>query len=249
MITRTALEKSIVGNTYASVEGDLFEVTQYIGKGYYEFVFQDGHTQRARRGHIESLRVKNRHHPSVCGIGYIGIGKYSSRENGVKTKAYVTWSHMLQRCYNPKSLKDKSYSDCIVCEEWHNFQNFAEWFYSNYYEIEGVTMSIDKDIKFEGNKIYSPSTCIIVPLEINTFFETNSTSKDKELHVGVFLNDCGNYKVLVGKNYVGTYKSYDEAILSYCEERNKKIKEFLDKYDLPIEIQKILLYNTRVEKL
>ena len=240
MITKTALDKTIIGNTYTSVEGDLFKVVEYVGKGYYKFIFQDGHIQKARREHILNLKVKNKHHPSVCNVGYLGVGEYRTRENGMKTKAYTTWTHMLQRCYTP-SIRDKSYGDCTVCEEWHNFQNFARWFYDNYYEIDGVCMSIDKDIKVEGNKIYSPSTCIIIPLEINMFFEVNSTKSDKELHVGVYFNDCGNYKVMLGRDYIGTYRDYSKAINAYYEARNKKINEFLNKYDLPHDIQQYLL--------
>ena len=42
--------------------------------------------------------------------------------------------------------------------EWHNFQVFAKWFDENY--MEGF--QLDKDIKIEGNKIYSSGTCLFV---------------------------------------------------------------------------------------
>ena len=48
---------------------------------------------------------------------------------------------------------NKNYLDVTVCEEWHNFQNFAKWFYENYYEISGEKMRLDKDILIKGNKM------------------------------------------------------------------------------------------------
>lgn len=67
---------------------------------------------------------------------------------------------MLERCYGNSDLSIKYYSDkgVFVCQEWHNFQNFAEWFYSNApKDIENF--DLDKDITFDGNKMYSPETC------------------------------------------------------------------------------------------
>ena len=40
---------------------------------------------------------------------------------------YVTWAHMLTRCYNPKSKQYPDYGGrgITVCERWHHFANFA----------------------------------------------------------------------------------------------------------------------------
>ena len=57
-----------------------------------------------------------------------------------------------------------TYIGCTVCIEWNNFQNFAGWFNENY--IEGY--DLDKDIKVNGNKVYSPVTCLIVTPKENT---------------------------------------------------------------------------------
>lgn len=66
---------------------------------------------------------------------------------------------MIKRCYaHLESSRHKTYTECEVCEEWQNFQNFAEWYDENYFN----GCHIDKDIKIKGNKIYSPETCIMV---------------------------------------------------------------------------------------
>ena len=128
--------------------------------------------------HFKNGNVKNPFHPSVFNVAYYGQGKYKSRgKDGKKTKAYNHWMNMLNRCYNPYHLNEfPTYIDCYVCEEWLCFQNFAEWFYENYYECNDEKMCLDKDILCKGNKIYSPETCIFVPNNINILF----TKREKE---------------------------------------------------------------------
>ncbi len=104
---------------------------------------------------------------TVQGVGYLGDGIYKASVKGKKTQAYVIWCDILRRCYNEKRLKKyPTYKGCTVCDEWHNFQNFAEWFYENYPK-DGNRYDLDKDIKFNGNKVYGPETCIFVSHEKN----------------------------------------------------------------------------------
>ena len=88
------------------------------------------------------------------GVGYLGEGKYKTRENGKATRVYSTWNSMLQRCYNEKfHEKNPTDKNCKVCDKWLCFQNFAEWYYNNYYEDNNEVMCLDKDILNKGNKI------------------------------------------------------------------------------------------------
>ena len=83
-------------------------------------------------GQFKSGSVKCPYEPTVFGYGYIGQGIYKTRENGKPTREYATWLNMLCRCYNTKfHEKHETYKGCIVCEEWHNFQNFADWYNEN----------------------------------------------------------------------------------------------------------------------
>lgn len=109
-----------------------------------------------RGGHIsDKLR------PSFCGVGFLGEGQYNKTNS---KRALDKWKGMMVRCYNLKSLvRAPTYKGCSVCEEWHNFQNFAAWFKDNFKE----GMHLDKDILTEGNKIYSPSTCKFVTPQEN----------------------------------------------------------------------------------
>ena len=99
---------------------------------------------------------------TVYGVGFIGNGVNCCSASGQHTKSYSTWKEMIRRCYSGAfHIKNPTYKDCTVCDEWHDFQNFANWFEDNY--PKGVVLyQLDKDIKLKGNKVYSPATCLFV---------------------------------------------------------------------------------------
>lgn len=175
--------------------------------------------------------------PREYSIGYLGEGKYKKSENGKMTKCYSIWHNMLMRCYD-KDYQEKNltYKDCEVCEEWHNFQNFAKWYEENYYEIDGKIMNLDKDILCKGNKMYSPQTCIFVPNDINTLFTKRDKNRGKS-PIGVRYHkrdkvyeancDNGNGKQI----YLGRFKSELEAFKTYKSFKEMIIKETIDKYE------------------
>lgn len=145
------------------------EVVEYINKSsvYVRFI-DTGYTTITRSNNVRNGRVKDKLKPCSCDIGYIGDGKYSAKVNGRNTIQYDVWRNMLKRCYDPKTQeKNPSYIGCSVCSEWHNFQNFAEWYCENY-PTDGKSYHIDKDIKIKGNKVYSPEACTLVTQDENT---------------------------------------------------------------------------------
>jgi hypothetical protein len=80
-----------------------------------------------KKGKITSPYCK-----TVLGVGFYGEGIFKRTHNGKATKEYVAWSGMLRRCYNfNENKKAKLYESVSVCEEWHNFQNFAKWYSEN----------------------------------------------------------------------------------------------------------------------
>jgi hypothetical protein len=134
--------------------------------------------------------VKNPYFKSVYNIGYFGVGIHKSSNNNKMNHKYKTWHDMIRRCYDEKRQNtNPSYIDCTVCEEWHNFQNFGEWYDQNYYEVDGERMNLDKDILIKGNRIYSPETCVFVPARINVIFTKNGGEKKDDLPYGVILNN------------------------------------------------------------
>lgn len=197
---------------------------------------------------------------TVYGIGYIGEGEYKIHdENGKHTKCYRTWYDMLKRCYDEKHReKYPTYIGCEVYNEWYNFQNFAKWYYDNYYKIEGERMCLDKDVLVKHNKIYSPDTCIFVPYNINVLFVKSDKIRG-EYPIGVsynkrnkkFIAQCSVYDYKENKNKnknLGLYNTPEEAFKVYKQFKENYIKEIADKYkqQIPTKLYDAL-YNYQVE--
>jgi hypothetical protein len=183
-------------------------------------------------------KVKNVYDKSVHGVGYIGEGDYIVSENGFYSPQYLSWSKMIQRCYDEKYHKKfPTYSECSVSDQWYNFQNFAKWYDENYYEVDGERMELDKDILTKGNKIYSPDNCIFVPHSINTLF-LKCTASRGELPIGVsmikstkkygvhYSNEKGKQVRLSGHYY----NTPEEAFKKYKELKENVIKVKAEEY-------------------
>lgn len=156
----------------------------------------------------------------------VGADKRQGRDN--KRLSYIKWRSMMRRCYNSSEQRDPSYVDCIVCDEWHNYENFRVWFSENY--IDGY--ALDKDILVKDNKVYSPEVCCFVPPIINAVFK--DTPLDRELPRGIRLSKCGNYEVRLSKygkvKNVGTYTTIEDAIVAYNQEKTDYLKELAAKF-------------------
>lgn len=83
---------------------------------------------------------------------------------------YLRWSSLLHRCYSGKVY---GYENVAVCDEWHDFDKFKNWFEMevNSMQSKDVTLSdlcIDKDLFCDNNiRIYSPDTCCVIPQKLN----------------------------------------------------------------------------------
>ena len=240
-----------------SLGGYKMKIVEY--NGYMDIIveFQDKHKAKVHTTYqnFKKESVKNPYHSNVYNIGYIGEGKYKSKINGKLTKAYLYWQTTLERCYEPYELnKHPTYIDCYVCDEWLNFQNFAKWFYKNYYEIEGEIMCLDKDILCKGNKIYSPNTCIFVPQRINTLF-VRQQRKRGEYPIGVSPNKRDNClrvdcNTLDKRKFLGHFSLNKpfQAFTVYKNFKEKYIKEVADEYKdlIPVKLYDAM-YRYEVE--
>ena len=96
---------------------------------------------------------------------------------------YSRWMGMLERAYSIKHHeKSPTYKGCSVHPDWLRFSTFKSWMETQ--DWEG--MHLDKDIIVEGNKVYSPETCVFVTRETNAFVLENA-SRRGDLPVGVYL--------------------------------------------------------------
>lgn len=168
--------------------------------------------------------TKDLYQPSVCGIGYIGFGDFKATSGNQKTTLYSIWYSMIQRCYL-KRPRYAHYADCTVCDEWHNFQNFARWAVANGFQ---KGLNLDKDLLIKGNKIYSPETCLFLPASLNTLL-INCKKRRGQLPVGVdYRPERGKYRAKLNKNKkivcVGYFKTPIEAFNAYKEAKESHIR-------------------------
>lgn len=191
------------------------------------------------------------------GAGYLGEGKYKVSENKKLIKCYDTWHSMLQRCYDEKFHKKRpTYKDCEVCDEWLCFQNFAKWYYENYYEVGNEKMCLDKDILIKHNKVYSPETCIFVPQTINLLFVKCDRSRGESVigtspFQGKYVVRCYLINPKTGESkqeYLGVYGTQEKGFEVYKYYKEKSIKQVADyfKDEIPVKLYGAL-YNYEVE--
>ena len=142
---------------------------------------------------------------------------------------YKRWLDMLTRCYDDKFQKRfPTYIGCTICKEWVKFSNFRSWMENQ----DWPGKSLDKDIISQGNKIYSPSTCIFVTEEINNLLTNKKLSRgDYPLGVslkkrnGKYVAQCRAY----GKTkHLGYFDTANEARKAYIKFKVRLIIKIAD---------------------
>lgn len=224
--------KDRVGERYITSQGYEIEIIEYFNCDNCTIKFSDEQAtviKKRQYSEIKGGKIRNPYCKTICNVGYIGVGDYKSKEYGKENTLYGVWSKMMVRCYSNKyHLKNPTYFNCSVTEEWHNFQNFAKWYENSY--IEGF--HLDKDILFKGNKIYSPETCCFVPTEINSIFtKANKTRGDYPIGVEKIGK---RYRAKLGKFgttvHIGVFTTPEEAFQTYKNAKEAYIKEMADKW-------------------
>ena len=184
--------------------------------------------------------------PNIFKQGYVGIGKYNSKNY---KNIFSCWYSILSRCYN---LKDKKYSiygakGIEICNKWKCFQNFAKWYEENSkWNIFGYKLELDKDILFNiyhsEYKFYSPETCLLIPAALNGFIAGDCL----ECGVQIYKKDNKiiNYYSKFCSKSLGIYSTFEEAKEIYANAKYKQWIKEIDKFDLPSNLKEILLkYN------
>lgn len=130
---------------------------------------------------------------------------------------------------------------------WHNYQNFAQWFNENRYDVEG-RLHIDKDILYPGNKIYCPDTCLLVPQRINMLFLNKSNKRG--FPNGIYTTKSGKYSVVYCGEKLGTYKTLNDAYCVYADAKKMAIIRIAKEYReiIPEKLYNALLkYEVRID--
>lgn len=211
----------------------VFEILSITGQQNITIKFLNTGTivyeQRARS--LISGNIKDYYAPHVCKVGYLGVGQY-------KTNTHPTianlWYQMMERCYTDKHSKHGGfwYSDVTVCDEWHNFQNFAAWCEKQHKE-DG--WHLDKDLRKPGNKLYSPDSCCMIPQELNHLLNKNKGQRG-EYPIGVTTRTDGRTFRAVVSNPEGKafsfygFKTVESAFEKYKTVKSAVIKQQAEKW-------------------
>lgn len=233
--------KNRVGETYINNYGNRYTIIEYINCNNITIKFENGYIKsNLSYSNIIKNKIKSPYDKTTCGVGFIGEGEapLTIIDNEISVP-YGFWLNMIKRCYSEKVTCNRpTYKNCTVCEEWHNYNSFYLWYKTNYYEIEGEKMCLDKDILHKGNKVYSPSTCIFVPSRINSLFVSCNKRRGK-YPIGVSYNKNNNkyvaqYSKKVNSDnkhiVIGQHDTIEQAFNSYKMGKEKYIKQVADEY-------------------
>lgn len=179
-----------IGDKFTTDNGTCATVISYLNNKKITIQYDSGAVQIVQGGNLKRGSIKDPLKPSLHGVGILGTEEFKSSD-----QSYVTWNNMLRRVYSPKNGAEfEAYKDCTVDTNWLLFPNFRKWFESQVYE-KGY--HLDKDLIYKGNKVYSPSTCVFIPQEINKFLTCR-------------INERGAYPI--GVTYKTSNMKYDAKI-------------------------------------
>ena len=227
--------KDCVGVVCKSKSSGAFKVLKYNNNENVEIQFLNtGYETVVRLGNIRSGYVKDPYVPSVYGVGITGT-KYPSKVNGVKTKEYTLWCSMLKRCYSDSSKKEyPTYEDCEVSDKFKSYEYFYEW-RINQIGFDNEGWHLDKDLLNKGNKVYSESTCVFIPSEINSLLVKREALRGEHF-IGVCWNKTSKAfmaQVSKGKGKserLGLFNTEIEAFKAYKQAKESFIKEQAEKW-------------------
>ena len=236
----------LVGFKFVNSDGARGELLKYHTAHNTDVVWEDG---TVTRGHAAQM-VKNGtiyfpNAKTIVGVGYFGTGKYKPNKSGGNINyspvVYQKWQQMITRCYSEEEQKKpscKAYIDVDVCEDWHNFQNFALWAEDKLDKfVDGY--ELDKDM-FGTGYLYCPENCTLLPDQVNGFYADRWSNKKSGLPEGVGLikpktkNSKTGYTARCTLNkvreYLGYYDDPSTAAEIYREAKEGEAKRLAEQY-------------------
>lgn len=196
-------------------------------------------------------------------------GKHKTRlspPDNSKTKACQLWENIKNRCeYLPvvDEVRFGKYTGADACEDWKDFQNFAQWFEdvqsAGYYE---KGWQLDKDLLVKNNKVYAPEFCVFLPEEVNKSLNIKSRTRG-ELPLGLSYNcrSGGKDKNHINVRFWCKYPEFtvirflpsdqiDVGFSIYKEAREKYVhflaEKYKDKLD-PRAYEALRVYEVNIE--
>jgi hypothetical protein len=129
---------------------------------------------------------------------------------------------MIKRGYSDGwKLRNPTYKDCTVSEEWYLFSIFRAWMVKQ----DWKGSQLDKDLLISGNRAYSPDACVFVSRQVNMFLIDSGASRgDYKIGVcwhkqnGKFMARCRN-PFTCKQEYLGLYTDEDQAHKAWLDRK------------------------------
>lgn len=188
----------------------LVKERNYEKKGVYWVCVCDcgkEHTTRAQS--LREGRTKS------CGCLQKEKAKLSKQTHGKSySSVYITWDHMLQRCYN-KNADGYSYYGGIgvtVCDRWNPAAGGS---FENFYEDMGDRPANKSLNRVSGATVYSKTTCEWATKSLQSY-DTHRRLDNKTGLAGVrYSKRRGHWYADIGflnkVIYLGSFESFEEA--------------------------------------
>lgn len=187
------MSKYTVGSVFETNNFGKVEVLKYRGCRSIDIRFLNtGTVVTTTSSRLCDGGVRDRYAATVYGRGF--IGEERTKVKGKTLPAYLAWSNMMTRCYNPKyHERFPTYRGCKVSKDWFSFKTFKGWWEGNH--VEGY--ELDKDLLGDG-KLYSEQTCAYIPAPLNMLLVSNYRQRG-DCVLGVTLQNSGYYHAQVNK--------------------------------------------------
>lgn len=218
--------KALIGCYFKTKQGYLIRIIGGSTLKQMQYQFQDefGYIGCTTIQNIRKGEIRNPYHKNEFG-GYLGEGSFKGNDY-----VYNIWHSLIVRGTGAKSkysyYRDSQlYQDCKICNEWLNYNIFAQWYTSNISKLNpNYSYEIDKDLLYPlyknqsgGWKLYSPTTVVLIPHDLNLLlFNTKIENR---------YNQVLKTAEIYYKDNAISQKTYN-AILSIYGDRHKTYIDF-----------------------
>lgn len=223
------------GNVYPTTKGGDVIVLDYVRDTHILIEFMDEYKHQVVTGTTALLRglIHNPYARTFYGVGCMGVGPISTNPKSPMYKAYKAWDSMMARCHsNTHKTRHPSTTNSNCCTEWLNCQTFGSW-YTSQKGWEQAGWQVDKDLMGDGQRTYSPETCVIIPPIINTalrFLNQGTRNKSGNPHgvaylekSGYYITDCKEYGKQ-GKPKTMYFRNERDAFFWFKEKKEAYLK-------------------------
>lgn len=215
-----------LGQVFINKYGTPYKIIEYNNTTSVVVEFMDEYKHRVHTNYYwaEQGAVKNPFDRTVYGVGFHGIVP-----SGNHDREYSVWNGMLRRCYatNGDAYKEKA----EVWERWHCFAHFLEDMpkieeYNLWKNNPNQRIALDKDVKGQGQRLYSLETCCFVTVQENSK-ERNERKPPKTRPIKGVNIETGEVLHFSSTSSLTDHGFTRSAVMGVCNGKYKQHKGYI----------------------